>query len=192
MITKFTRRSAISAGVAAAAAAWAQPASASTKQNYRVPTELMPRMVTVREDFRPGEIHVDPYRYWLYWVTGEGIAIRYAVGVARASLYEPGTYTIGAKREWPSWRPTDEMIEREPHKYKKFEEGVPGGPDNPLGARALYLFEGRRDTYLRIHGTPQPWTIGSSRSNGCVRLVNGHVKHLYDLVPKGATVVLHG
>jgi len=149
-------------------------------------------MVNVKAEFLPGEIHVDPWNYFLYWVTQEEVAIRYVIGVARATLYEPGTYTVGAKKEWPSWRPTDEMIERDPEAYKQFEDGMPGGPNNPLGARALYLFEGQRDTYLRIHGTPQPWTVMTSRSNGCVRLVNNHIEHLYTLVPIGTKVVLHG
>ena len=145
----------------------------------------------MKAEFVPGEIHVDPWQYYLYWVTDQGIATRYAIGVARATLYEPGVYTVGAKKKWPSWRPTDEMIEREPETYKQYEDGMPGGGANPLGARALYLFDGGRDTFLRIHGTPEPWTVMTARSNGCVRLVNGHIEHLYEQVPIGARVTLH-
>jgi lipoprotein-anchoring transpeptidase ErfK/SrfK len=83
------------------------------------------------------------------------------------------------------------MIAREPQVYAQFAGGVPGGPDNPLGARALYLYRGGRDSMLRIHGTPQPWSIGSSASSGCVRLVNDHIIQLYDRVPLGTRVTLH-
>jgi lipoprotein-anchoring transpeptidase ErfK/SrfK len=84
------------------------------------------------------------------------------------------------------------MIARNPGQYARYADGMPGGPSNPLGARAIYLFdEVRGDTFLRIHGTPDPWTIASAVSNGCVRLVNEHVAMLYDLVPLGARVVLY-
>jgi lipoprotein-anchoring transpeptidase ErfK/SrfK len=83
------------------------------------------------------------------------------------------------------------MIRREPEVYGQFAGGVPGGPENPLGARAFYLYAGSRDTYLRIHGTPQPWSIGTSASSGCVRLVNAHVIELYDNVEVGSTAFLY-
>lgn len=190
MSAYLNRRTAIAGGLAATAAAWA--AGAAAQRAYTIPQDHLPKMVPVSEEYQPGEIHVDPWRYFLYWVTEERRAVRYVIGVARASLYEPGVYTVGAKREWPSWRPTDEMIERDPEAYEQYKDGMPGGPNNPLGARALYLFEGQRDTYLRIHGTPEPWTVMSSRSNGCVRLINSHIEHLYTLVPNGTRVTLHG
>lgn len=83
------------------------------------------------------------------------------------------------------------MIRRNPAAYAKYRNGMPGGRDKPLGARALYLFEGERDTYLRIHGTDKPWTIGSAISNGCARLVNDHVIDLYERVSPDARIVLH-
>ena len=83
------------------------------------------------------------------------------------------------------------MIRREPQVYGKLAAGMPGGPDNPLGARALYLYRGSRDTMYRIHGTPQPWTIGRSVSSGCIRLHNDHIVDLYDRVPVGTTVTFH-
>ena len=114
------------------------------------------------------------------------------MGVGRGDLYIPGTFHVGAKKEWPSWTPTKEMIARSPGHYAQFADGMPGGPGNPLGARALYLFDDvRGDTFLRIHGTPEPWTIGSAVSNGCVRLVNDHITALYDTVPIGTRVVLY-
>ena len=96
------------------------------------------------------------------------------------------------KKEWPSWKPTPAMVKREPEKYEKYaEDGMPGGLDNPLGARALYLFVDGRDTYLRIHGTNQPSTIGRAVSNGCARLVNDHIIELYEKVPLGTKVYLY-
>jgi lipoprotein-anchoring transpeptidase ErfK/SrfK len=83
------------------------------------------------------------------------------------------------------------MIAREPHIYGQYAGGVPGGPSNPLGARALYLYRGSRDSYLRIHGTPQPWSIGTSASSGCVRMINAHVIDLYNNVELGTTTWLH-
>lgn len=155
------------------------------------PPDYRATMVRVSEALAPGEIHVLPDDFHLYWTLPEGQAIRYWVGVAKPGLYEPGEYWIRAKKEWPSWTPTPEMIERDP-KYAEWEDGMPGGPGNPLGARALYLFDARgRDTFLRIHGTNSPRTIGRRVSNGCARLTNGYMIHLYDQVPLGTRVVLH-
>jgi len=121
-----------------------------------------------------------------------GRAIRYTVGVGRTDLYEAGTFYVGAKKEWPSWTPTPGMIARQPEQYAKFANGMPGGVNNPLGARALYLFTPERgDTFLRIHGTSDPRTISAAVSNGCARLVNQHVIELYNRVPMGTRVVLN-
>lgn len=151
-----------------------------------------PRVVTISGNFTPGEIHVDPGAFALYLILPESRAIRYAVRIGRAGLYEPGEFFIGAKKEWPSWTPTKEMIERNPAQYGRYADGMPGGPNNPLGARALYLFTTERgDTFLRIHGTNAPDTIGSAVSNGCVGLINEHIADLYNRVPIGTRVVLH-
>lgn len=142
--------------------------------------------------FPPGEIHVAPDEFALYWTLPGGRAIRYAVGIGREGLYQPGEFFVGAKKEWPSWTPTDDMIDREPEKYAQHADGMPGGLDNPLGARALYLFtpEGG-DTFLRIHGTNKPETIGRAVSNGCARLVNDQMIDLYEMVPLDTRVVLY-
>ncbi|MEM6310814.1 MAG: L,D-transpeptidase [Pseudomonadota bacterium] len=154
--------------------------------------EMQPREIRIRNDFEPGEIHVDPAAFALYWTLPKKKAIRYSVGIGRKGLYESGTFTVGAKKKWPGWRPTDAMIERNPQAYAQFADGMPGGPDNPLGARALYLFvPGRGDTFLRIHGTNAPKTIGYRVSNGCARLANDHVLDLYERVPLGTKVVLY-
>ncbi|WGH79589.1 L,D-transpeptidase [Jannaschia ovalis] len=153
--------------------------------------ELQPVRVRIRPDIAPGEVHVIPDAFMLYWTMPGAQAIRYMVRVGRDDLYEPGEYFVGAKKEWPSWTPTQAMIERNPA-YAEWEDGQPGGPENPLGARALYLFQpGRGDTFLRIHGTNAPSTIGSAVSNGCAGLLNDHVIDLYNRVPMRSRVVLH-
>jgi lipoprotein-anchoring transpeptidase ErfK/SrfK len=140
----------------------------------------------------PWEIHVLPGRFALLWTLPGDRALRYQVGIGRAGLYEPGRFVVGAKKVWPAWTPTEDMIAREPELYAPHEDGMPGGPGNPLGARALYLFTDRgADTFLRIHGTNDPSGLGRRVSNGCVRLMNIHVTDLYERVPIGTAVTLH-
>jgi lipoprotein-anchoring transpeptidase ErfK/SrfK len=179
--------------LAASAAALATPALASQMpEGWTLSEQYLPRVVRLGNDFGPNEIHIDPANFALYLTQENGKAIRYSVGIAKGNLYIPGDFTIGAKKEWPSWTPTKEMIARSPEHYAQFADGMPGGPTNPLGARALYLFApGVGDTFLRIHGTPEPWTIGSAVSNGCVRLVNEHVMDLYQRVQIGTRAVLY-
>ncbi|ASQ15097.1 L,D-transpeptidase [Sinorhizobium meliloti] len=119
-----------------------------------------------------------------------GVARRYGIGVGRAGLAWAGTAEVGRKAKWPNWRPTARMIKRDPRQYAKYANGVPGGVNNPLGSRALYLYRNGRDTYYRIHGTTEPWTIGKAVSNGCIRMLNEHVEDLYERVPIGTTVVV--
>lgn len=179
------RRQFIALGAAAALTPLAVQAQTDTVFD---PT---PQEVRIKKEFAPGQILVLPRSYYLYWVTEERKAIRYGVGVGRAGLEFTGSATIAVKKEWPTWRPTPEMIERDPRAYAKFVDNdyiMPGGGQNPLGARALYLFENGRDTYFRIHGTNRPDTIGTSVSNGCIRLTNEHVKDLYARVPVGTVV----
>ena len=101
-----------------------------------------------------------------------------------------GQGKVGDKQEWPRWIPTKEMQEREPKKYGQYKDGMDGGPDNPLGARAIYLYQGKKDTHVRIHGTNQPQSIGSASSNGCFRMINDHVIDLYNRVRVGTPVVV--
>lgn len=140
--------------------------------------------------YAPGTIVVDPKKHFLYLQLPYGKARRYGVGVGRAGLEFKGLAIVGRKAEWPSWTPTDNMIRREPKRYARFVKGVPGGPDNPLGSRALYLYKDGRDTYFRIHGTTEPASIGRSVSNGCIRMINEHVEDLYDRVNVGTKVVV--
>lgn len=152
-----------------------------------------PQFVRIKKQFLPGELLILPQSYYLYFVTEKRKAIRYGVGVGKAGLEFTGSAIIERKREWPSWRPTQEMIERSPRTYGRFADNdyiQPGGPKNPLGARALYLYQNGVDTYFRIHGTTQPETIGSSASNGCIRMLNEHVIDLYERVPLGTKVTV--
>ncbi|SPH18257.1 putative L,D-transpeptidase ErfK/SrfK [Defluviimonas aquaemixtae] len=179
-----------------AAAAWAGGATIgrahSAATPYILPPEHLPRVVPIRATFVPFEIHVLPSQFALYWTLPDAKAIRYTVGIGRPGLCEADEFYIGAKKEWPSWTPTPQMIEREPERYAQFADGVAGGIDNPLGARALYLFQpGRGDTMLRIHGTNDPTTIGRAVSNGCARLVNDQITELYERVPLGTRVILY-
>lgn len=169
-----------------------QAQTAKPPEGWTFPKEYEPIVVGLRDPFEPGQILVDPNSRNLYWTLEKKKAIRFKVGVAKGNLYIPGTFHVGAKKEWPSWTPTKEMIARNPGSYARWAGGMPGGPDNPLGSRALYLFnDNRGDTFLRIHGTPAPWTVGGAVSNGCVRLKNEHIEQLYDLCPKGAKVTLY-
>ncbi len=165
------------------------PALAHNTKNFRLEPKFMPQTVRFR-GYAPGTIVVDPNNHFLYLVQTAGRARRYGVGVGKAGLTFKGRARVGRKAKWPSWTPTANMIRRSPKKYAKFANGVPGGPNNPLGARALYLYRGERDTYFRIHGTNQPSSIGQSVSNGCIRMINDHAIDLYERVPVGAKVVV--
>ncbi len=137
----------------------------------------------------PGSIVVNTSERFLYYVEGDGWATRYGVAVGEEGLSIKGRATVGRKAEWPSWTPTADMIKRKPW-LEQYAGGVPGGPDNPLGARALYLYQNGHDTKYRVHGTNEPWTIGTAVSNGCIRLTNEDVVELYDRTLEGATVIV--
>jgi len=152
-----------------------------------------PQTVRIKKKYQVGELLILPRSYYLYFVTAPGEAMRYGVGVGKAGLEFTGTATISVKKEWPTWRPTNDMIERNPKAYGRFignTDAQPGGPTNPLGSRALYLFQGGRDTYFRIHGTTVKRSIGRSVSNGCIRMLNPHVQDLYKRVPLGTKVTV--
>jgi lipoprotein-anchoring transpeptidase ErfK/SrfK len=138
---------------------------------------------------KPGTIVVDTANRYLYFVEEGGQATRYGVGVGREGLSLKGRARIGRKAEWPSWTPTANMMRRDP-KLVQYAGGMSGGPDNPLGARALYLYRGSRDTMFRIHGTNQPWSIGQAVSSGCIRMMNDDVVHLFQRTPVGTAVVV--
>jgi len=158
------------------------------------PTYLR-KSVYYATDEPPGTIVIDPQRHFLYLVEGGGRAIRYGVGVGRSGFEWSGVATIHNKQEWPDWYPPKEMIERQPELRRVMSDlqsgvGMHGGPGNPLGARALYLWQGNKDTLFRIHGTVEPWTIGKNVSSGCIRMINQDVIDLYERAPVGARVLV--
>ncbi|MCY1664131.1 L,D-transpeptidase [Rhizobium sp. SL86] len=156
----------------------------------KIKPELRRTEVAYVSDHKPGTIVVDTPARRLYYVLGNGRAMRYGVGVGRAGLALSGSAYIGRKAEWPSWTPTANMIRRDPKKNLKYAGGMPGGPNNPLGARAMYLYRGGNDTHFRIHGTNQPDSIGHAMSSGCVRMMNHDVIDLYARVKVGDRVVV--
>ena len=145
--------------------------------------------VDYRTDETPGTIVVDVDAYFLYLTQANGKAIRYGVGLGREGFAWNGKADILMKRAWPTWTPPAEMIEREPH-LATYRNGMAPGLENPLGARALYLFEDGRDTLYRLHGTHQEWSIGKAVSSGCVRLLNQDIIDLHARVPVGTKVVV--
>lgn len=136
----------------------------------------------------PGTIDVDPYAKFLYFVREGANSVRYPIGVGRAGKAFAGNGTIQVKKMWPGWQPTANMLRTEPEVYGPFARGIPGGRRSPLGARALYLYKGGRDTHYRIHGTNDLESIGNSGSAGCIRMFNHDIIHLFDLVPLGTSV----
>ena len=148
--------------------------------------EFRRQLVSVRIPEEPGTLVVDPRNHFLYSMRELSQAVRYGVGVGREGFGWSGRAIIGRKQEWPDWYPPKEMRLRQP----ELPEKMPGGPGNPLGARALYLFEGNRDTLYRIHGTAEPWTIGTNVSSGCIRMLNEEVVDLYLRTPIGTRVVV--
>jgi lipoprotein-anchoring transpeptidase ErfK/SrfK len=157
--------------------------------------EFLRKVVVFPTNEQPGTIVVDAANHFLYLVQGGGRAIRYGVGVGRQGFGWSGVATIHDKQEWPDWYPPKEMIARQPELRRQVAElqgglGVPGGPRNPLGSRAMYLWQGNKDTLYRIHGTVEPWTIGTSVSSGCIRMINQDAIDLYQRTQVGTRVVV--
>ncbi len=138
---------------------------------------------------KPGTIIVDTREKFLYFVMPEGKAMRYGIGVGRQGFEWSGTARVAMKREWPTWTPPAPMIRRQPE-LAKYRGGMAPGLDNPLGARALYLFNTRGDTGYRLHGTPEWWSIGNAMSSGCIRLMNQDIIDLYNRTEQGAKVIV--
>ena len=148
----------------------------------------------------PGTLIVDTANHYIYFVRRNREAVRYGVGLGRAGFEWSGRGVIQWKQPWPKWFPPDEMIDRQPEleKYRASYDkttdtwlgGMDGGPSNPLGARAMYIFQNGKDTLYRVHGSPEWWSIGKSVSSGCVRLMNQDVIDLYDRVREGAPIVV--
>ncbi|MER9236035.1 L,D-transpeptidase [Mesorhizobium sp. M0622] len=159
------------------------------KRQFKVKPEFVPQEVEFT-GYNPGTIVIDTGARRLYLVESLSTARRYAIAVGREGLQFKGMVAVGDKQEWPRWIPTLDMQKREPKHYGQYKDGMPGGGDNPLGARAIYLYDGKKDTHLRIHGTIAPQSIGTSASNGCFRMINEHVMDLYRRVKVGTKVVI--
>jgi len=151
-----------------------------------IPEPYRRHIVDYQRNEEPGTILVDTDARYLYYVLPEGKAIRYGVAVGEEALAWSGVAKVGRTAEWPDWIPTPEIQAR----LGPYPARVPGGPANPMGARALYLYEGNKDTLYRIHGTNQPEYIGQAVSSGCIRMTNEDVINLFDRVKPGATVVV--
>ncbi|MEM9107774.1 MAG: L,D-transpeptidase [Pseudomonadota bacterium] len=159
------------------------------RKEGRTPEEFQRQIVTFRTAEEPGTIIIDGNKHFLYYVLPNFQAVRYGIGVGRDGFGWAGIVEVGRKAEWPRWTPPAEMVARDPN-AAKWKDGMPGGPDNPLGARALYLYVDGQDSIYRIHGTTQPWSIGLNISSGCIRMVNEDVIDLYSRVGVGTRVIV--
>ncbi|MDA4847624.1 L,D-transpeptidase [Hoeflea poritis] len=160
--------------------------SSRAKQTPQMNPVYLPQLVDYATSQKPGTIVIDTPNRFLYLVLGNGKARRYGVGVGKPGFEWAGTHRVTRKAEWPDWRPPAQMIEREKKKGRILPTFMPGGPANPMGARALYL----GSTLYRIHGTNQPWTIGAAVSSGCIRMRNEDVVDLYERVGNGTKVIV--
>lgn len=155
-----------------------------------IPERFLRQMVDWDGVEEPGWVIVDAPKRYLYLVLESGTsALRYGVGVGRQGFSWSGEAVVGMKRRWPRWVPPEEMVSRDA-KAAKWANGMPGGPENPLGARALYLHSNGVDTMFRIHGTNEPSSIGKAMSSGCIRMLNEDVADLFLRVPVGTRVVV--
>ncbi|WP_103333168.1 L,D-transpeptidase [Pseudotabrizicola formosa] len=155
----------------------------------KVPDQFKRQVVDFPTEEVPGTVIINPATKHLYFITGKNKAIRYGIAVGAAGFQWSGQALVTNRRQWPTWTPPKEMIERKPE-LSKWEKGQPGGPTNPLGSRALYLTTNGVDYGYRIHGTPEWWSIGRNASSGCIRMINQDVIDLYNRVPDGAKVIV--
>lgn len=155
----------------------------------KVPPQFQRQTVAFETDQPVGTIIINPGAKQLYLVTGKNKAVRYGIAVGKAGFQWSGEALITDRKTWPTWTPPEEMIARKPE-LEKWKEGQPGGPTNPLGARALYLTTNGIDYGYRIHGTPEWNSIGKNASSGCIRMINQDVMDLFDRVPNGTKVVV--
>jgi lipoprotein-anchoring transpeptidase ErfK/SrfK len=154
------------------------------------PAKVRRTVVPYKSKQYPGTIIIDTSAHHLYVILEGGLAIRYGVAVGKDGFRWAGVADVARKVMWPKWTPPPEMIERKPE-LGKWKNGMPGGPENPLGARALYLYRDGRDTLYRIHGTNDPKSIGTNSSSGCIRMFNQDIVELYRRTPVGARVLVY-
>ena len=158
----------------------------------KVPSKFWRRQVDLTSPYPVGTVIVNTKTYFLHLIQENGKAMRYGVGLGRQGFEWSGEGVIQWKQAWPKWTPPEEMIARQPElaKWSASNGGMPPGLNNPLGARALYIFQNGVDTLYRIHGSPEYWTIGKSVSSGCVRMINQDVVDLYGRVTSGARLIV--
>jgi len=158
---------------------WEEPAPYTSRRGHAIPKEI----VDYTSNYKPGTIVIETGERRLYLVLEDGKALKYGVGVGRDGFTWSGTHSITRKAEWPGWTPPAQMRKRVPD----LPAYMPGGPDNPLGARALYI----GSTLYRVHGTSEPASIGLAVSSGCIRLTNEDITDLYERVQVGARIVVN-
>jgi lipoprotein-anchoring transpeptidase ErfK/SrfK len=168
----------------------AEPFPVRAADEKKISYKYRRRLVEFETAEPPGTIIVDPRKRFLYFVLGNNQAIRYGASVGKAGRRWSGAATIGRMEKWPTWTPTPEHIAEYPKLVKWQDGGMPGGPDNPMGARALYLYQGDVDTIYRIHGTHEPRYVGKKKTAGCFALLNVDIIDLYSRVQLGARVVV--
>jgi lipoprotein-anchoring transpeptidase ErfK/SrfK len=169
----------------------AEPFPVRAEDEKKISYKFRRREVEYETAEPPGTIIVYPKKRFLFLVLGNGKAIRYGAAVGKAGRRWTGAATIGRMEKWPTWTPTPEHIAEHP-KLVKWQDGcMPGGPDNPMGARALYLYQGDVDTIYRIHGTHDPKLVGKKRTAGCFALLNVDIIDLFSRVELGARVVVN-
>lgn len=156
----------------------------------QIPETHRRQVVEYETDQAPGTIIINPKTRLLYYIVGKNKAIRYGIAVGKAGFEWSGEAVVAEKKTWPTWIPPKEMIARKPELAKFDEVGQPGGPTNPLGARAIYLTSGGRDYGYRIHGTPDWKSIGKNASSGCIRMINQDVIDLYGRLAGGEKVIV--
>ena len=166
-----------------------EPFAVDAIDTSQIDPEFLRQTVVYNGNYAPGTIVVDPNARFLYHVGPRGMATRYGVGVGREGFGWSGRARVARKAEWPTWVPPTSMIKRRPD-LQQYASGMPGGAENPLGARAMYLYDGDRDTLYRLHGTNEPESIGQSLSSGCIRLFNQDIIDLYRRTALNTPVVV--
>jgi len=189
------RRAAVIAMLAGGLAAGLAGCAAAPTPALQADPAFARKVVSYASPEPPGTIVIDPGSHFLYLVQGGGQAVRYGVGVGAEGFGWSGVATVHSKQEWPDWYPPADMLARRPDLKEHMVQlpsgiGMHGGPDNPIGARAMYLWQGNKDTLYRLHGTNDPTTIGQNISSGCIRLTNEDVTDLYNRTPIGTKVVV--
>ena len=190
---RISRRTFMLAAMASAVPGFAraeEPFPINEKETLKVANKFRIQQVEFKTEEPAGTLVVDPRKCFLYLVQGDGTATRYGVSVGKSAKAWTGEVVIKKMKAWPIWVPAPYHIENKPDLAKWLPGGMPGGPDNPMGARAMYLFKGEVDTINRIHGAMKPDEIGKKKTAGCIGMLNADIIHLYERVQVGTRVVM--